>query len=88
MTGIGRCFCVQISQISKSDQSFCGFSVTPTLLPSCHLVFVVFGEILDNVKSVKNQRVIHRSTQCFIDGQENNNGNLALGFEQFVELFN
>jgi len=28
--------------------------------------------------------VIHGSTQCFI---ENNNGNLALGFEQSVELF-
>ena len=25
--------------------------------------------------------------QCFIDEQENNNGNLALGFEQCVELF-
>jgi len=25
--------------------------------------------------------------QCFIDGQENNNGNLALEFEQCVELF-
>jgi len=25
--------------------------------------------------------------QCFIDGQENNNGNLALGFEQCVKLF-
>jgi len=33
MTGIERCFCVQISQISEPDQSFCGFSVTPTLLP-------------------------------------------------------
>jgi len=28
MTGIGRCFCVQFSQISESDQSFCGFSIT------------------------------------------------------------
>jgi len=34
MTGIERYFCVQISQISKSDQSFCGFSAEPTLLPS------------------------------------------------------
>jgi len=25
--------------------------------------------------------------QSFIDGQENNNGNLALGFQQCVELF-
>ena len=45
------------------------------------------GIILDYVRSVKNQRVIHRSMQCFIDGQENNNGNLALGFEQCVKLF-
>jgi len=29
---IGRWFCVQISQISDSDQSFCGFSITSTLL--------------------------------------------------------
>jgi len=40
MTGIGRRFCVQISE---SDQSFCVFSVTPTLLPLCHHVFIVFG---------------------------------------------
>jgi len=31
MTGIRRFFCVQISQISESDQSFCGFSYTNTL---------------------------------------------------------
>jgi len=35
----------------------------------------------------KNQQVINRPTQCFIDGYENNNGNLALEFEQCVELF-
>ena len=33
---------------------------------------------------VKNQRIIHRSMQCFIDGQEN--GNLALETEQCLEL--
>jgi len=33
MTGIGRCFCVQISQISESDQSLCGFWAKSTLLP-------------------------------------------------------
>jgi len=43
MTGIGQCFCVQISQISESDQSLCGFWAKSTLLPSCHLVFIVFG---------------------------------------------
>ena len=46
---------------------------------------------LDNfglyVRSVKNQRVINRSMQCFIDGQDINYGNLALGFEQCMELF-
>jgi len=40
MTGIGRFFCVQISQISEPDQSLL---VTPTLLPLCHLAFIVFG---------------------------------------------
>ena len=41
MTGIGRFFGVQISQISESDQSFCDL-VTPTLMPPCHLAFIVF----------------------------------------------
>jgi len=27
MTGIGQCYCVQISQISEPDQSFCGFQL-------------------------------------------------------------
>jgi len=36
-------FLFQISQNSESDQSFCGFSITSTLLTSCHLVFTVFG---------------------------------------------
>jgi len=31
------------SQISESDQSFCGFSITSTFLTSCHLAFTVFG---------------------------------------------
>jgi len=43
MTAIGRWFCVQILQISESDKSFCGFSITLTLLTSCHLAFIVFG---------------------------------------------
>ena len=43
VSAIGRWFCVQISQISESDQSFCGFSITSTLLTSCHLAFIVFG---------------------------------------------
>ena len=51
--------------------------------PRVHCIWI----ILNYIRSVKNQRVIHRSTQCSIDGQENNNGNLALGFEQWVELF-
>jgi len=43
MTVIGRCFCVQISQISEFDQSFCGFSITSKLLTPCHLAFTVLG---------------------------------------------
>jgi len=43
MTVIGRCFCNQISYISESDQSFCGFSITSTLLTSFHLAFIEFG---------------------------------------------
>ena len=38
-----------------------------------------------NVRSVNNQRVIHRSTQWCIAGQENNDDNIE--FEQCVELF-
>ena len=57
--------CIQISQISEPDQSFCGFSYTNTLHATSHSLF------LDNLdytgRSVKNQRVIHRSTQRFID---------------------
>ena len=40
---IGRWFYVQLSQISESDQSFCGFLITSTFLTSCHLAFTVFG---------------------------------------------
>jgi len=43
MTGIGQFFCVQISQISESDQLFCDSSIRPTILPSCHFAFIVFG---------------------------------------------
>ena len=77
MTGIWWCFSVQISQISESDQSQCVFSFS-------YINYFAFGPPRRSVRSVKNQRVIHGSTQCFI---ENNNGNLALGFEQCVELF-
>ena len=86
LTGIGQLFCVQISQIPEPDQSFCGFSYNNTfafLSPRIHYVWI----ILDcNVRSVNNQQVIHGSTQCFIDGQKNNDDNLALEFEQWVEL--
>ena len=86
MTGIGRIFCVHISQLSEPDQSFCGFSYTNTLAFVSHRIHCICIILDDNVRSVKNQRVIHRSTQRFIGGQENNNDNLALEFEQCVEL--
>ena len=43
MTGIGRFFGVQISQISESDQSFCDFSYTNTLAsvsPRIHCIWI------------------------------------------------
>ena len=61
----------------------CFFSYTNTLAfvsPRIYCIWIV----LDYVRSVRNQQFIHRSTQCFIDGQEKNKGNLALGFEQCV----
>ena len=64
----------------------CFFSYTNYLAfvsPRIHL----YLDNLDYVRNVINQQAIHRSTQCFIDGQENNNVNLALEFEQCVELF-
>ena len=74
-------------EIFESGQSFCGFSITSTILPSCHLAFICIWIILDYVRSLNTQRVIHRSTQCVIDGQENNNGKLALRFERCAKLF-
>jgi len=50
---IGPCFCVQISQISESDQSFWGFSITSTLLTSCHLAFTVFGYFWIRMSAVR-----------------------------------
>jgi len=58
MIVIGRCFCIQISQSSESDQSFCVFSITSTLLTSCHLTFTVFGlECQQWDKSTSHQRI-------------------------------
>jgi len=53
------------------------FSYTNTLAfvsPCIHCILIIWDY---NVRSVKNQQVIHthRSVQCFIDRQENNNGN-------------
>jgi len=86
MTGIGRCVCVQISQISES-QSFCVGVVFFQIYQLSCLRVTPYSLYLDSVRRVNNQRVIHRSTQCFIDGQENKNGNLTIGFEQYLELF-
>ena len=74
----GRWFCVQISQISEFDKSFCGFWITSTLLTSCHLAFTVFGYFWIRISAVRES-----STSCFIDWHENNNG--KLGFEQCVD---
>ena len=55
MTGIRGFFCVQILKIPESDQSFYGFSATSTLLPSCHLAFIVFGSfwiIMSEVRKI------------------------------------
>jgi len=63
MTGIKRYF-----KFRRFDQSFCGFSAEPTLafvIPRIYCIRIILDY---NVRSVKNQRVIHRSTQCFIDG--------------------
>ena len=60
MTGIVRIFCVHISQISEPDQSFCGFCYTNTIAfmsPRIHCIWIILD---NNVRSVKNQRVIHR----------------------------
>jgi len=65
------------SNFAESDQSQCVLSFS-------YINYFAFRPPRRSVRSVKNQRVIHGSTQCFI---ENNNGNLALGFEQCVELF-
>ena len=53
MTGIGRRFCVQISE---SDQSLCYTNSLAFVSPCIHCIQI----ILDYVKSVKNQRVINR----------------------------
>jgi len=72
MTGIGRCFCVQILQISESDQSW--FLSYTNSLAFVSPRFIVFGyfRIMSEVSKITS-----RSTQCFIDGKENKNGNLA-----------
>ena len=59
----GRWFCVQTSQISESDQSFCGFSITSTFLTSCHLAFTVFGYFWI-VMSTSYQRHIRIRAMC------------------------
>ena len=61
------------------------FSYTNThafVSPRIHCIWVILDY---NVRSVNNQLVFLRPMQCFIDGQENNN--LALGFNECVELF-
>ena len=78
MTVIGRCFCVQISQISESDQWFCVFFDyinTPDFVsPRIDCIWIILNW---NVSSEINQQFI-------IDGHEHNNG--KLGFEQYAEL--
>ena len=69
MTGIGRFFCVQILKVPESDHSFYGFSATSTLLPSCHLAFIVFGSfwiIMSEVRKI-NEPFIDQCNTSLMD---------------------